>query len=272
MHAKLRTAITAAAIVTAVPAASIASAHEGMGGGKGQSGAKGHHGGKGHGKPGKRCDRGRGYEAQGRLADGSELVQVAGADTDRRGDDRFSGTLVVEVKQGNRRGRADVGLTSYAVDQIRALGTASGDDPLPAVGTRVLLVGTIANAACPTPKPSPSPDPTATPAPSSDDDPTDYPTATRASVTDDAESDDPASWDGGGDDASSRGDDRSEDDAGDDRGNGGPRGKGGDDSPSSDYPSSDDPDATSPTTPEAATASAASIKLVVFKNGKRWHR
>lgn len=162
MHAKLRITLAAATLVAAVPAAGIASAHEGKG--------------KGHGnKPAKRCDRGKGYEAKGLLADGSSLEQVAGAGTVRRGDDRFSGTVVVRVKQGNKRGRDDQGLTSYVVTNVRALGTVAGDDPLPPVGTRVQVVGKLAKPCAPAPTtpttPSPSPTPTPEPSPSPTPDP-----------------------------------------------------------------------------------------------------
>ncbi len=136
MHAHLRTTLAAAVLVAAVPAAGIASAHDGKGKGEGRGEASS-----------KRCDRGKGYEAKGLLAAGSVLEQVAGADTARRSDDRFSGTVVIQVKQGNKRGRGDKGLTSFAVSNVRALGTVAGDEPLPEIGTRVQVVGRLAKRA-----------------------------------------------------------------------------------------------------------------------------
>lgn len=261
MNANLRTSLAAAVLFAAVPTASIASAHGDRG-----HGAKG-----GHGKPGKRCDRGgRGYEAAGRLADGSTLEQTAGADTARRSDDRYSGTLVVNVRRGNKRGRADKGVTTFVVTGVRAMGTVSGDDPLPAVGTRVQLRGTTTAASCPTPTTPAAttpttPDPVATQAsagePSSGgaDDPgattpgADYPAATgdaTAPTTPAAsgvtirlvvfQGDRQGHGRGGDDQTTPAGDDSTADDQGDDHGGdrpgrGRPQGargpQGGDDDP-----------------------------------------
>lgn len=217
MHANLRIALAAATLVAAVPAAGIASAHEGKG--------------KGHdNKPAKRCDRGKGYEAKGLLAAGSSLEQVAGAGTVRRGDDRFSGTVVVQVKQGNKRGRQERGLTSYVVTNVRALGTVAADDPLPPVGTRVQVVGKLAKPCAPaptTPTPSPTPAPTATPEPS--------PTATPDPVASQLRSDDPAAdYPAGTTD-----------------------------------PTADDPTGTTDPGADAPKVSAAVIRLVVFKPGRQ---
>jgi hypothetical protein len=146
MHANLRMSLAAAVLVAGVPVAGVASAHEGQS--KGKDRAE---------KPAQRCHHGgRGYEARGTLADGSTLTQVAGADTARRNDDRFSGTLVVQVKHGNRRGREDKGLTTFALTNVRALGTVQGAAPLPAIGTRIDLVGRLPKS-CATPSPTPPP-------------------------------------------------------------------------------------------------------------------
>lgn len=163
MNPRLTTPLSALALVVAVPAAALA----GGNGNKDHAKSDGH----GHGKGKQTCKHGgKGYEVQGLLAAGSALSQVAGADTARRGDDRYSGTLVVQVKQGNRRGRADVGLSSYAVSSVRAKGTVTGAAPLPAVGSRVLLVGKQAKA-CVTPT-TPTTPATPTASASSLDEPT----------------------------------------------------------------------------------------------------
>lgn len=138
-------------------------------------------GGHGHGK-GKqkksKCHKGKGYEVQGTLAEGTALAQSAGAETKRRSDDRFSGTLVVDVTQGNKRGRRDLGLSSYAVESVKLVGQRT--DGLPELGARVLLVGKQTAAGC-TGGPT---DPTDPPV----DYPTDpQPTASRATFDEDGE-------------------------------------------------------------------------------------
>lgn len=153
MHANLRISIAAATLIATVPAAGIASANQGKGKERGD-------------KSSKRCERGKGYEAKGLLAEGSFLEQVEGFDTARRGDDRFSGIVVIHVKQGNKRGRQDRGLTSYEVTDVRALGTMADDDPLPPTGTRVQVVGKVVKGCAPKPTPTPSPEPTPEPDPS----------------------------------------------------------------------------------------------------------
>lgn len=225
MNATLRTTLAAATLITAIPAAGIASAHGGKGGDH-------------RGKPA-RCDRGgggrgggRGYEAVGRLADGSSLEQVAGDGTTARGDDRYSGTLVVQVRRGNRRGRQDKGLTSYTVTNVRALGTASGDDPLPAVGTRVELIGRVPKPAC---VPATTPAPTS---PSGDDTtPATTPAPTPSAAKRLSDDGDQSSTPTAGSDYPGSGDD----------------------------PSSDAGDGTDGTTP----TSAAVIKVVIFTGAPR---
>ncbi len=94
MSASLRTTLALAGLIAIVPTASIASA-------KGDD--------RESDSPKRPCAMkgGKGYEAKGVLAEGSVLEQVAGADTANRRDDRYSGTLVVNVKKGNKRGRKD---------------------------------------------------------------------------------------------------------------------------------------------------------------------
>lgn len=126
MSASLRTTLALAGLIAIVPTAGIASA---KGDDRSDDGPKRPCAMKG----------GKGYEAKGALAEGSVLEQVAGADTANRRDDRYSGTLVVNVKKGNKRGRADKGLTSFTLTAVRVKGLVDG--ALPAVGTRVDLNG-----------------------------------------------------------------------------------------------------------------------------------
>lgn len=127
---RLRFSLAAAALAATVSFAGVASAHEG----KAKDGS-------GTSKPCKTSPKvkGKGYEVQGRFA-WADLEQVAGASTTRTNDDRYSGTVVVDVLKGNKRGRRDVGLSSYSVTGVRVIGAAA-DGTLPAEGTRVQLVG-----------------------------------------------------------------------------------------------------------------------------------
>ncbi len=113
MSASLRTTLALAGLIAIVPTAGIASA---KGDDRSDDGPK---------RP---CAQksGKGYEAKGALAEGSVLEQVAGADTANRRDDRYSGTLVVNVKKGNKRGRADKGLTSFTLTAVRVKGLVDG--------------------------------------------------------------------------------------------------------------------------------------------------
>lgn len=127
MSASLRTTLALAGLIATVPAVGIASAHGDE---------------RRDDSPQRPClkkDRGKGYEAKGQLAEGSVIEQVAGADTLRRSDDRFSGTLVVNVKKGNKRGRKDKGLASFTLTAVRLKGLVDGE--LPPVGTRLELHG-----------------------------------------------------------------------------------------------------------------------------------
>lgn len=127
---RLRTTLAAAALAATVSIAGVASAHETSG--------KGSQGG-GKSKPCGSKGKGKGYEVQGAFA-WADLEQVAGVGTARTNDDRFSGTVVVDVAKGNRRGRRDLGLSLYTVTGVRVIGAAA-DGTLPAEGARVQLVG-----------------------------------------------------------------------------------------------------------------------------------
>ena len=88
-----------------------------------------------------RCDRSGGYEVRGTIEPGGMLKRVAGAATARRADDRYSGTLTVNVLRGNKRGRRDLGLHTYAVSSVRLPGIAAADQVAPIEGARVTLGG-----------------------------------------------------------------------------------------------------------------------------------
>jgi hypothetical protein len=57
-----------------------------------------------------------GYKAAGTLVS-QALTQAKGADTAKRGDDRYSGTLTVDVKKANHR--APKGAQTYTVENAR---------------------------------------------------------------------------------------------------------------------------------------------------------
>lgn len=159
---RFRTTLAAAALAASVSIVGVASAHEGKDSGK--------HGGKS--KPCKVKGKGKGYEVQGSFA-WADLEQVAGAATPRTNDDRFTGTVVVDVEKGNRRGRRDLGLSLYTVTGVRVIGAAA-DGTLPGEGARVQLVGkqlTAAQARSCDPAPT-TPAPT-TPEPTTPGEPTD---------------------------------------------------------------------------------------------------
>jgi hypothetical protein len=84
-----------------------------------------------------------GYKATGTLVS-QALTQTRGADTAKRGDDRYSGTLTVDVKKANHR--APKGEQSYTVQNARvhfydADHNHVGD--LPKAGDRVKVSGKI---------------------------------------------------------------------------------------------------------------------------------
>ncbi|MDQ8046723.1 MAG: hypothetical protein REI11_19110 [Patulibacter sp.] len=85
---------------------------------------------------------GHAYSASGTLASDSTLAQVAGATTKRTSDDRWSGTLDVDVTQAGRE-RA-LGLHAYVVTNIRLRGASGGT--LPATGTKIKLTGLAISA------------------------------------------------------------------------------------------------------------------------------
>lgn len=227
MNDRLRSSLAAGLLLASVSIAGVANASEGHGEGKG------------HGKSkAKACKtHGKGYLVHGSFA-GGDLTRVAGADTERWSDDRYSGTVIVDVAKGNKRGRRDVGLSSYAVTNVRVVGAAA-DGTLPADGTRVQLVGkqqqacdaapTTPDPTTPTTPTATTPDPTATPLsqdrgprlPAPDDDDA---VSDDSSVSDNASSDDPTSdvSEASDDDAPAvkerprgKGKDRSGDDGGD---------------------------------------------------------
>lgn len=131
-----------AALSLSLPVAGPAAA---AGSGKGKSAKTKPAKAKGKGKAAKSCKGGKGYEVQGVLLEGSSLGQVAGAGTARRSDDRWAGTLVIDVQQGNKRGRADRGVRSYELASARMRGA---DGTVPDAGARVTLVGKLAGAKC----------------------------------------------------------------------------------------------------------------------------
>jgi hypothetical protein len=76
-----------------------------------------------------------GYNARGTLVS-QTLTQTAGADTAKRGDDRYSGTLTVDVKKANHR--APQGEQTYTVDNARVHGSDTAK-----AGDRVKIHGKI---------------------------------------------------------------------------------------------------------------------------------
>ncbi len=84
------------------------------------------------------------YIARGLLVSHT-LLQTAGADTETRRDDRFSGDVVVDVKRTNRHARADRGETkTYAVTDVRVrFADRDGDETrdMPEAGDRVSVAG-----------------------------------------------------------------------------------------------------------------------------------
>ena len=77
-----------------------------------------------------------GYHASGTLVSHT-LSQTKGADTARRGDDRYSGTLTVDVKKANHR--APKGAQTYTVQDARVRFHTHG--AAPKAGDRVKISG-----------------------------------------------------------------------------------------------------------------------------------
>lgn len=85
----------------------------------------------------------KGFNAAGTLVEQS-LTQTAGADTAERGDDRYSGTVVVNVRKANHR--APEGTQTYTLENARAKfhdADRNGEADAPKAGDRVKLHGRI---------------------------------------------------------------------------------------------------------------------------------
>lgn len=152
MRTSLRHTVIATALIAALPlSVATAGTHTKSPAGKAQKAkAKSKH------KKDK-CLKGKSYEVRGTLASGSSVTQVAGAGTAKRSDDRYSGTLVVDVLYGNKRGRRDLGVSSYAISSVPLRGIAKGAQP--AVDSPIQLVGRQTLAGCTKPvRPSQSDD------------------------------------------------------------------------------------------------------------------
>jgi hypothetical protein len=92
-----------------------------------------------------------GFDASGTLVS-QTLTQSAGAATPTRSDDRYSGTITVQVKRANHR--APVGTQTYTLDNDRVRyydANGDGTADAPKAGDRVKLHGTITHPrkACP---------------------------------------------------------------------------------------------------------------------------
>ncbi len=84
-----------------------------------------------------------GYKATGALVS-EALSQTQGADTTKRGDDRYSGTLTVDVKKANHR--APKGEQTYTVEDARVRFYDADHNHVadePKAGDRVKLSGKI---------------------------------------------------------------------------------------------------------------------------------
>lgn len=84
------------------------------------------------------------YKASGPLVGQSALTQTAGADTPKRGDDRYSGTLTVNVTKANHH--AAKGEQNYTLDNARVRfydADHNGTPEQPKAGDRVKLIGKI---------------------------------------------------------------------------------------------------------------------------------
>jgi hypothetical protein len=88
-----------------------------------------------------------GYKASGKLASES-LTQTQGAGTPKRSDDRYSGTVTVDVKRANHHGAT--GSQTYTLDNDRATfydANHDGTADQPKAGDRVKVKGTITTLA-----------------------------------------------------------------------------------------------------------------------------
>jgi hypothetical protein len=96
---------------------------------------KPHHQAADHCKP-----RAVGFHASGKLVS-QALTQTAGADTSTKRDDRYSGTVTVDVKRANHR--APTGTQTYTLDNDRV---HFGHGAAPKAGDRVKLYGKLTRA------------------------------------------------------------------------------------------------------------------------------
>jgi hypothetical protein len=91
-------------------------------------------------KPTKYCvPKKVGFKARGTFVSG-QLSQTKGADTARRGDDRYSGSIVVEVKKANHG--APKGEQAYTLENARVR-FHPRKDTTPDAGDRVKLSGKL---------------------------------------------------------------------------------------------------------------------------------
>ena len=81
-----------------------------------------------------------GFHASGALVS-QALTQTAGADTSTKRDDRYSGTVTVDVKRANHRAPAGVQTFTLANDRVHFSHGAA-----PAAGDRVKLYGKLTRA------------------------------------------------------------------------------------------------------------------------------
>lgn len=84
-----------------------------------------------------------GYNARGEYVSGS-LALTAGGDTSKRGDDRFSGELVVDVKKVNQKGLK--GEQAFTLTDVRAK-FHPGEVETVTAGDRVKLSGKVTKLA-----------------------------------------------------------------------------------------------------------------------------
>ena len=144
---KLAMAASLAALAVAVPAQASRPADPGSKGKEKAAAATSKSGpAKAKGK-GRCAPRSVAYVAHGEYVSG-ELTQTKGADTaDVMGDDRWSGTLVVDVQRTNKHGRADKGTTkTYTVTDAKVrLADRNGDRTfdLPVAGDRARVQGKV---------------------------------------------------------------------------------------------------------------------------------
>jgi hypothetical protein len=81
-----------------------------------------------------------GFQASGKLVS-QALTQTAGADTSTKRDDRYSGTVTVDVKRANHR--APTGTQTYTLDNDRV---HFSHGAVPKAGDRVKLYGKLTRA------------------------------------------------------------------------------------------------------------------------------